>query len=991
MFKHLALKLKQVHKRKGFLAFSLAVIIVLISLSITMLAYMNLNRVARTTLLRLRPDNDASRTAILGSGIDIASLPGTNMLQDPSFEPYVIKTSLTVEDGTDSVIMVPNDHPASGLYGEGFFDGGDVRVAYQGESGVITKKTAKVVRYSPDQIAPFVPVPVTGDIQAASRLLDIAVKGDDVVAVGEYGMIITGINGQAPVPRYSGVNTALISVASNSEGFFACTAEGVVLASSDGVTWESWIPPENVVLNSLAVSDAAVVAACNEGRILLGYDGTLYVRDLGIPGDITDVIYDGKRFVAVTSEGEILISDTGVIWKIASGTGFGIDDIEYADSVYMIVSRDERLQNHLILVYNNIEGQPLSSSYMEQGIADAAVLSGTKALILGIDGKIYESTDYGVAWKESAAYPPEGCSVIETVGEKQIICSAGFTDTHISRLVTEIEIDSPLQTGKFQAGEFCFLSVSYPELPEDLMSSVAADDRSPWEFYGRGKASKGFEQSSPSGGEGIIELYCGPEHVSGTGHTVISQPVTSMKTGEGLLPGGFYVFSVWIKQESISQETVKVWLSGDYENFGTEFSNIGTQWNKYTYKFPVPRNVLTTQAYEIRLNIGITGQGRFYFDDAYLGHVDDNEDPVPGDFRDFLAASSPSVVRISWLGIGSESTDLNSWAFNGQLEEGLALVKASGENSAPWITVDSYASEAEIRNLLEYLAGPISSNFGSIRHRGGSPIPWSSRFEKIYIEFTDSSGIYERDIIKAAYLNSCIQTIESSPYYQSLRNNVVLVDGMVYSDGLMLSRADYFSLDYGFEADEVILKNIRDDLERYVSLMPRNPERPADTPIGLMKSTDWGDGGSNCSTADITVFLLDTLGKQTAASLLTWQDPYSEDISGVYRASARILSYVVSGEYVPLVKETSTAEESALSAYAYASGSDLTFIVASHENTPSAVAFDVPFEGRTASLIRFDHEGRVVEQRKVRRSNERINVMPGNVVVYTLENTPPGK
>jgi hypothetical protein len=44
--------------------------------------------------------------------------------------------------------------------------------------------------------------------------------------------------------------------------------------------------------------------------------------------------------------------------------------------------------------------------------------------------------------------------------------------------------------------------------------------------------------------------------------------------------------------------------------------------------------------------------------------------------------------------------------------------------------------------------------------------------------------------------------------------------------------------------------------------------------------------------------------------------------------------------------------------------------------------FDIPSDGREVSVIRFDRDGRIVEQRLITKENERINILPGNVIVY---------
>lgn len=974
MFRYFRSRLRQIHKRKGFLLVSLAAVISLTALGITIFASLSLNRIAGTSLLRIRPETGASSVPVLGSGLDLAVLPDTNMLRDPSFEPYVFKTSFIIEDGSGSVIAVPNARSGQGIYGEGFFSGADVTVTRLDDTGVVVKKTGKVVKYSPDRLASFLLSPVTGDIPEESKLMDITVRDGLVVAVGDNGIIINGINSQSPSIIYSGVSSAIISVTNNSKTFYACTEEGLILSSPDGSVWSIRTPPENIELSAIAASEDAVIAVGRSGRFLIGDDQVLYSRELGIDEDITDIVYDGKDFVMITEDGTLFASESGIVWRKVTETGLRSGRIKFRDSLYTLTDPSGSVR-----VYEDIGGEPLSEYDFEEGIVDVAAISAMKIIVLCKDGKLYETGDYGRNWTEVSSLPPAACSMIGAVGDEQVVCSENIRSTYISRLVTEIELDSPLNSGEFEAGEVCYLSISYPEIPDSYKSiDLTSDKLYAWEFYGDGSAVRAIDKGAPSGGNGIMKLSPGDDY------GVISQIVSPQNTGRGLTAGEFYIFTVWIRQDDISQQSVKVWLSGDYETFGTEFTNIGTQWNKYTYKFSVPRGIPDGDDSDIRINIGSAGGGDFYLDNAYLGEVVHGESHIPDSFDEFINETDPRIVRLSWLGIGCVDSSQNSWAANAQLEEGLTTVYSQDRHSAPWIVVDSHSSGAEIRNLLEYLAGPISSEYGSIRHKNGSALPWNNRFEKIYLEFTDDSRIYDRDILKAAYIDSCIQTVQDSPYYSGLRNVLVFVDGMIYDDGLMLSRADYFSLGYTFKQDEIILMKIKSDLDRFVSFMPRNPDRPSDTPFAIMKSTDRGEYADEFDTADLVVLMMNNVGRQTAGSLLTWDMGFADEIPDAYRAAARIVFGAVSGERVPLTVESQTADTGAISCYAFADGPEMIFVVTSHDNSPSAVMFDFPFEGRKASVVRFDGSGRMIEQREVRRSNKSINIMPGNVLVFTL-------
>ncbi len=968
------MRISRFHKRRGFLVLGLALAVILIASGITLWAMYRLDRIARTGLIRISLDTGTAPVPVTGCGTDIGTLPTTNLLQDASFEPHAFRTSLAVEDGTASVIIVSNKEAESGKYGEGFYAGAEARITMQTDSAVVVKKSARVTRYSPDMIAAFNIVPIRGDIPYGSVISDTAVRDGLVAASGSKGIIITGINTQSPVIASSGINTDLIGICANSSGFIACSEEGVVISSADGNAWEPWISPENISLNAIAASDSAVVAVGDGGRILVGASGILFPKSLGIADDITDIVWADSRFVAVTSLGRILTSSNGILWDIVSQKETSFTRIEYADSVFALLDAA-----HSISIYKEIGGAPVSVSALTSPVLDIAVVSASKVLALDAGGNIMETKDLGVDWTASDTKPPEKCNLLRMVSDGEILCSFNIQNTYVSHLVTEIELDSPLQSGVFQAGDLCFLSIDYPEAPASLHDSQTAQDTaSPWEHYGTGEARRISGTGAPSGGEGIMELSAGRE---AGGYSVISQKIAAGRDGMDLSAGGFYVFSLWIRQDTISRGTVKVWLSsGSQDPLGTIFSDIGTGWKKYTFKFSFPRNLSILRADDVRLNIGVTGEGTYAIDKAYLGSADEMESSIPSDFAGLMSRISPSIVRTGYLRIGSADASSDSWAHDGSFDTAMGLVLGSGSQAAPWIVVESYASEPELRNLIEYIAGPISSPYGSLRLANGASLPWSSRFTKIYIEFIDSSGVFINDKSRALYVDYSISVIESSPYFENIRSSIVLVDGMPYSEGLMLSGADYSSLGFVCETGENTLENLSGELDRFASLIPRNPERPANAPFCMMKSLAFAESASAGTTADYIVLLLGSLGKDTTATLATLDASSVSDLPAALTAAAGIASKAVSAERAALKAETLSTETNMISYYSFGDGDGRSFVFASHDEKPIAIKLDAAMPKAGSRLRRYDASGMLAEERILKDSGERFNIMPGNVV-----------
>ncbi len=103
------------------------------------------------------------------------------------------------------------------------------------------------------------------------------------------------------------------------------------------------------------------------------------------------------------------------------------------------------------------------------------------------------------------------------------------------------------------------------------------------------------------------------------------------------------------------------------------------------------------------------------------------------------------------------------------LHEFLQLCEEVG--ACPWYCVPGTFTTDEMKNLVEYLAGPADSPYGKIRAARGHPKPWTEVFDKIYIEIGNEAwnqasafrfGGYS---VKGEYWNDLFAAGKASPYY----------------------------------------------------------------------------------------------------------------------------------------------------------------------------------------------------------------------------------
>ena len=178
--------------------------------------------------------------------------------------------------------------------------------------------------------------------------------GDQFVAVGRGGTIVTSPDGAAWTPRTSPVDAELWQAAWNGSRIVAVGANGLVLGSDDGIAWTESTTPDTTTRRGIVwtgthfVTDGAVSAdgvtwEPNEADLPTPYglawngreavmvgngaarseDGVTWSADAtGTLTTLFDVAWIGDEFVAVGRNGLIMTSGTMSNWQLAQGIPF---------------------------------------------------------------------------------------------------------------------------------------------------------------------------------------------------------------------------------------------------------------------------------------------------------------------------------------------------------------------------------------------------------------------------------------------------------------------------------------------------------------------------------------------------------------------------------------------------------------------------------------------------------------------------------------------
>lgn len=943
-------------------------------------------------LITFKIAESQSRIAVLGSGISVSQAETPNLLRDASFEPLIFRKPLIVYSGDATTLTVSSEDASSGQYGDEFFNGASARVMSRDADGLVLKKIAKVVHYGINRVGIFQQVNLPGDTPAGLAIMAFARSSEVSLAVGQDGLIINNVAGQTPEIIESGLTADLTGLCITANGYLACSSQGDLISSTDGLYWQGTASFASAALRAIAASTAGLyVAVGDQGALIAGQNGSGTILQPLTKSNLTDIACDGTNFVAIGESGAILTSATGLLWrKVILPRSINWRSIDYRDGRFVMVG-----DNSSIAVSDNGSDFTLLDHFADQDYIDIVMLTRQQLIVLDRDGGFTVSNDSGATWLNSTIQTGLQSQVIALAGKDKILSADATGRLGLAQLVAEIQLDSALKEGQYQSGDLIFLEKSSVTVPE-LFLTAAADQtvyQDPWQHFGAGSSTRMIDDGSPGGGEASLLLQAGTG--SDQQPSIISQVIDpALITGDS--QNNVYQIDLWMKQSEVADRKVQVWLSGPFMDVGTTLTNVGTTWKKYSYSFLSPLNSSNLTNGEIRLNIAVES-GELWLDQVRLGRLSDSADLLTEDFQNKITEIAPQMIRLDFLKIGDQNSRQESWAYalgnetsslsaagwtthnGGSLNAALQLADKSGAD--PWLVIDSYASESELLNMIEYIAGPISERYGKLRMDQGAVIPWTGRFGRILIEITDVVDTFQTDQLKADFVNLMIQTVSQSPYYRQIKNQLVFVDGMIYEAGVVLSTADYHASDLsGFvQADHAAA--LQEALTAYYDLIPRNPEKQSQAWSELMRTARLGANGIKLPTlADLTEILLRDLGQQTILSNLDLPAQDSQDWSQAWPSAAKIAASCAQG--VPL---DITTESKDVLAHGFESDDQIAIALTNFSDSTAICSIITDLALQNAQLYQYDSKGQLIAQQTLRTADSRINVIAGGVVLIVKD------
>ena len=968
-------------------------------------------------------ETDIGDTAA-GTGVNAALIPNVNMISDASFESRSKYYSMLVAGNSgNAVYLKPDAVLKSGFEGE-VASGASVRIVSIDADGVMNEKySGTVTGFESARLGAVAALDDIRGLYGEDSIVKVRGFGGTVCALTQEGFILYDITSQQLAGRVSG-NESFMDIACADSFVMAVSLDGKLYLSTDGKNFNragdaNAKEPADYGKSGFAGSGAVgktAAAAFGDGTVVGVCDGKVYYSKIPSSSGITRFLSYDTGFVAVTSSGEVYTSSNGIVFGLA-GSSKALQ-VKIASSAGRNGKACFINENGVVItVVSNKEGITLteSESPLAQPDIPVSITMSDSGLIVAThnDGK---AVTIDPVTGTLSAFTSENVLIERLLGyySDKIVFDSG-KGIFRAQVLSEIDVSGTVQEGSIMADDIIFIG-------EDESSCGGAVDNGKkdqwhlsengsWDVYGEGTV---FAQSNNS----YSGANCARLTGSGENLHALSQKLCGLST-DSFKADTFYRISAWLKSPDVSGK-VYLWIEGkSFGKVGTVINKITTSYKQYDYVFAVTEQMIKDDE-EIRINIAFEGSGTLYADNVYLGPDSYRQAAIPTHYQDVLKSGSPAAIRLANLNFASSgfsssafyglSGDSNSadYVIGGKqkrvsvcnsLEDSLRMVNSCG--SAPWFRIGSCATSYDVNSFLEYLCGSVSSEYGRRRIDNGTAMPWSRRFDHVYIEIADSEGFFISDTQRAAYVNFVISMFSQSEYFTDIKDKTIFLDGMDYDGGVMMSSANSHTMPLVIgnnDKSATFISNAEASLSvaqydvphvassgyrgEYVNSVKVNDGLNAAKIVSLVTS----DKGEFAET-----FLFDAEVSFKHAS-------YTDD-SMFVNAQEFILAMKVSGElssfrgwkelYVEIAdpldaahKGSSEVFKNMCSSAVFYDGDDFCMIIANSSNTQQSFLInDNAVRKSRSTVYRYSPNGTLLTERKLRSQSLRNNLQPGEYYI----------
>ena len=768
----------------------------------------------RSELVSISMTDDSQNVTYNGVGLNLDYIPNVNLIIDPSFEKEDQYHSITVLDCQGKSLYFAPDDVAANDINTTVIAGADIRVvSIDGDGHMLLRYEGEIESYESARLGQRSDILIADYFASNSHITKTCVLQNTVAALTDAGTVIADVTSEQLLRFYDGGNVSFADICCNNTYIYAVTHDGVIYYSADGKVFAEM----NDVGDSAYMSVKECAATDNVVTILTETKD-LYVFSSGAYHKVSIPAASGVAMIGASADAVIAILDDGSIYRSANGLVYAPVD---AGSIYEDRTAAKVFCRNDKAYILNTDGTItiIDMTGGEEARLLAATSSGNataKSIVVTDNGQIVVSTDDNTA-----------VLILEDTDEKIIISAENETINNVfpapgnrvmiaepdklysAAVLSDFTLFEQVPDDSIQMGDICFIRMT------DSQVSLAVTEDGGW-------SASGVEGSWDAYGEGTradlsIDGFDGQYAVRMSGITdnthILSQKLTGT-VNDNFAKDKFYRISVFLKGDnaSMTPENVRVWLTGkSFGKQGLTASGIDDEYSEYSAVFAVNDTMLSDDT--LRFNIAFDGVGSVLIDQVFVGTDQAGKADIPQAFTDGVKSAVPEVIRLNNLSIGTTGfSDKVFWGTAAlssgagyvkrdghttqvsdvrSLERSLRLVKDSSSN--PWFVLGSYTSPELINNMVTYLCGSVSSEYGSLRIKNGTALPWSRQFDKIYFEIADTEGCFDSDVQRGSFVDYVMSMITKAEMYTDIKDKIVFIDGMNYENGMILSSADAHS------------------------------------------------------------------------------------------------------------------------------------------------------------------------------------------------------
>lgn len=915
-----------------------------------------------------------------GAGININSIPSSNRLKNYDFESSLNPYSFTVLGSDSSYLYFETD---SGISTSNIISGDSVEVYSLDSNSVMsllfsgTVDSINLSRFGMNNI-----ISDSDALWLNDPLVFTAASDNVIDAVTSSGKLIVDVSGEYSVPFDDKQN--FVSLCSSDANVYALTEDGVIYMSADGRSFSELLtlPLGDDSGKTIASSGSSLAVLTTNGKMWNISNGRYTPLPVKCTAD--DLLISNGHSVVLCSNDTVYVSNNCYYFARLSEVSILVASRNFIsatssnDSIYLLNSAGQ-----LLII-------PDEGSCRMVDIADIiptmiACSSDGDVVALGEDKHAYLISDNSTCIDLTS-----GSNVVDYIlpGANGKMITRSGNNLYMDRVLTGLQIVETLPTDTVMSGDICMICSSTSGIGNN------------WDVYGEDT----HISTVVDGNDRCLVLSGNDDGV----HAVSQQ--LSGSTSDNFSENTFYRIELDVKGKA--KGNLKVWVQGDKMLEGTEYTLDTDKNEKVTYVFAVTDSMLSDDD-SVRFNISFEGEGQVFIDDVYLGEDKYQISDIPASFAENIKNSNPSVIRLEGLNFCCNEFTPNH--FYGMapdsLENSMRLVRDA--NSCPWIVVGSNANQRDVNNLLSYLCGSVSSEYGKLRTDNGTALPWNRQFERIYIEIDDDLGAYCSDVQRGAYVTYVMSLFRQSENYVEIRDKIIFIDGMDYDGSTVLSAADYHAK--GLEID------FANEKYNGMEYLPVLDDAYTEFNYDVPRITSHGAGGGefisslSFNQSDeyrmnaarlASIYLNDDADymKMCLFNVAISDRPVDTESEAIFTdPSTTVLLNMISklaflknteGIYCEVLDPLNTASQDTAESFSgactvkYAADRQNRYLIVANtsDSHQQFVTEGVDLISSSATIVRYSSTGKVLFDRAVKRSDVRYTLQPGELIVFTIPN-----